>query len=65
MYDEDYRLTTRLTKLLMENGCTVNKKAIEELAKVIIADQHNLIDKLIAKLGQAKENLTRESGVQL
>lgn len=55
-------LHEQLTQLLMDNGCTVNKLAIDELLKFISKRDENVYTALTSEIDAVKTSLDFETG---
>ncbi len=60
MIYEEMSLHERLTNLLMEAGCTVNKLAIDELVKYIVDMQVGIVEDVEKHLVRGKEIIKRQ-----
>lgn len=58
---EDLSLVERLTDLLMEHGCTVNKPAMVRLAKFVVSEEVSIIDRLAKDAASLRTKVTLQT----
>ena len=63
-YDFDRNLLERVTDLLMDNGCTINAKAMRELTRFIAIRDGEIISRVISDAEKTLANLQIDSRVE-
>lgn len=61
---EDTSLEAELSRLLLNDGCTINKHAIRHLAEYIENNQMHILDNLSGKMENMKTNIKLNNNIR-